>query len=654
LVDPIATELRKVIDALPGLEDPEAITVAQGEDVSKHFDNYTSQINNKAHDAFVAATKEFSARFSRIFPNQAASSFLAIGLRPCADPTCPLSEFAHRPRNRSTDRFGKLYGWMRSKGLIAVNQAYVVNPQGSFWSITAQLDQGKEYEWHEDFPPEALEAAFVNAAKRARKSAVPISYSAAQLARLSREATAHVADVFDSAYAAASQLTSNPNVALQGISDEIGRARLRECVALRGAHDATDAEKCSGYKLTPAIMATCLSGGDCVPAFGDHVILESLTVKAGSTVAYLAENGALPRLKLGQLDQVGKIADKCSKSTNEDPRLCLLKATVGADPKVAKTLDCIQAAKAGGSAALTGCTGLGLPAAEQAQIACFQNHSKDYKALALCAGGPSLPPVAQKFVACAGNAKATSAGFQEAALCLGAASGSREAACLVRYKDDWQDAAMCVAGDHIPPQVQSAVHCAEASSSLSGFGVCMVAKEGSGELQRIAACYAEAQGVPAAVAVCLASKNLTQDQRIVLECAAETNGAIPATAVCAGGKLAMKELMNCQGKNFGEGKCFGEGNEIRKVTKALGLEIGPHSVAADVINVQLRIYDATVTPFLKVGTDLAGDVIQFANANHLIPNPQDPGSIIFPGPIGHEIIKGIGSFCDHNPCPHWW
>jgi hypothetical protein len=649
LVDPIATELRMQIDALPGFEDPEAITVAAGEDVSKHFENYTSQINSKAHEAFVAATTEFAARFGHMFPNYAATSFLAIGLRPCADPTCPLSEFAHKQRNRSTDRFGKLYGWMRSKGLIAVNQAYMVNPQGSFWSVTAQLDKG--YEWHEDFSTEVLQAVLVNAAKRARRAAAPISYSAAQLAGLSREETAHIADVFDSAYAAADQLASNPNAVLQGISDEIGRARLRECVKLRGAFDATDAGKCSGYSLTPTSIATCLSGGDCVPPFGGQVNLDSLTVKTGATIAYLAENASLPRVKLGQLDQVGKLADKCSKSNDGDPRFCLLKATIGVDPKVAKTLECIQAAKAKGPAALPGCAGLGLPAEQQAQIACYQNYSRDYKALALCAGGASLPPAVQKYVSCASNAKATSAGFQEAALCLGAASGSREAACLVRYKDDWQDAALCVGGDHIPPQVQSAVHCAESSDSLTGFGVCMVAKEGSGELQRIAACYAEAQGVPAAVAVCLAAKNLTQDQRIVLECAAETNGAVPATAICAGGKLAMKELMNCQGKNFGEEKCFGEGNEIRKFTKALGFEIGPHSVVADMVNVQLRIYDVAVTPFLKVGTELVTDVIQIANANHLIPDPKDPASFILPGPIGHEIVKGIGSYCDHNWCP---
>src|SRR5262249_54563288 len=127
------------------------------------------------------------------------------------------------------------------------------------------------------------------------------------------------------------------------------------------------------------------------------------------------------------------------------------------------------------------------------------------------------------------------------------------------------------------------------SSNLTGFGVCMVARAGSGEAQRIAACYAETEGVPAAMAVCLAGSNLTQDQRIVLECAAETSGAVPATAVCVGGKMAVKEMINCRGKKFGEDPCFNENNEVRKFAKSVGVDIGPNSVAADIINVQLQM-----------------------------------------------------------------
>jgi hypothetical protein len=69
----------------------------------------------------------------------------------------------------------------------------------------------------------------------------------------------------------------------------------------------------------------------------------------------------------------------------------------------------------------------------------------------------------------------------------------------------------------------------------------------------------------------------------------------------------MKEMMNCQGQKFGQGNCFNENNEFRKLAKRLGAEIGPNSVVADVINVQLRIVNTTTIPALKAGTQLVGD-----------------------------------------------
>jgi hypothetical protein len=172
----------------------------------------------------------------------------------------------------------------------------------------------------------------------------------------------------------------------------------------------------------------------------------------------------------------------------------------------------------------------------------------------------------------------------------------------------------------------------------------MLAAKGTGEAQRIAACYAEAQWVPAAIAVCLASPQLTQDQRIFLECAAQANGSLHATAVCTGGKLAMKELGNCRGKRFGEGDCFNENNELRKLARAFGTDIGPSSVAADVVNLQLRIWDVAATPMLSVGSQIAGDVLKIAQERHLLADITNPKSVLFhvAGPVG-TVIENI---CD--------
>jgi hypothetical protein len=654
LLEPIARDLRNKIDWLPGLEEPGATTPAPDEDVGGHFVKYSAAMENSAHDAFVAASQEFDERFSSRFPAHASDAFLAIGLRPCAEPSCPLGEFAHRRRDRSTDRFGKLYGWMKARGLTATNTVYMLNPQGSFWSVTAKLDRG--YEWHQDFPAPVLQAALVNAANRSRKNGTRLSYSAAELAGVSKEAAAHIADVFDSAYAAAIRLPSKPGDALPGISDELGRTRLLECVRLRGTFDADEAGKCAGYKVTPAVISDCIAGRECTPVFGNQVNLESLTYLPNAKLDNLSQNSALPRINMGTVTQFADTVNKCNDKRSEDRGFCLVESSLSRDSNNAKTLECVRKARRSVGEDLENCAVLGLSEEDQVQVACFHHNPKDYRGLALCASRDVLPASTQKFFACASNvSQRSSTGFAEAATCLGAASGSREAGCLAAHNDAWQDAALCMSGNSIPPQVQSAIHCATTSESLAAFGVCMVANVGNGEAQRIAACYVEGQGVPAAVAVCIAAKDLTQDQRIVLECAAETNGYLPATAICTGGKLAVKEMMYCQGKHFGEDKCFGDGNEIRKFTKAIGVEIGPHSVVADIANLQLRIMDVTETPVLQAGMQGVSAVFTFASNNRLIPNPQDPKTFITvalpPGPLNRSGIDPVGNYCDHNWCP---
>jgi hypothetical protein len=220
---------------------------------------------------------------------------------------------------------------------------------------------------------------------------------------------------------------------------------------------------------------------------------------------------------------------------------------------------------------------------------------------------------------------------------------------LLTHKGNLADAALCIGGDRVPPQVASAVHCAQTSDSITGFGVCMVASEGGGEAQRIAACYAEGNGIPAAVAVCLASQYLTQDQRIVLECAAATNGAPPATATCAVGKYAMKEMINCKGKTFGEGKCFNENGEIRKFFKNVGMDIGPQTVAGQIINYQLQMTQFAMGPVVDAASRALPELMNIATKNGLIPDPSRPGTWITSG-IGGPLGAEANEFCKHNPC----
>ena len=292
IVEPIATKLRTNLDFQPSLEDAAATAVKDDEDRRKHFEDYSAQVDARTNEDFVSASNQFTRSFGASFPKYASTSFLALGLRACAEPTCAMNDFLHKPRNRSTDRFGKLYGWMKSKQITGINQAYILNPQGTYWSMTAKLDAG--YEWHADFPQSLLQTVVVNAAKHARRTKVPLPYSVAEFAALPREAAAHIADVFDSAYAAAVRLPSNPQITLPGISDELGRARLTECVRLRGAFDSGEAGKCAGYSLTPDVIAKCLAGAECAPAFAREVNLDSLTLGTNTSLLYFAQNAACP------------------------------------------------------------------------------------------------------------------------------------------------------------------------------------------------------------------------------------------------------------------------------------------------------------------------------------------------------------------------
>jgi hypothetical protein len=93
----------------------------------------------------------------------------------------------------------------------------------------------------------------------------------------------------------------------------------------------------------------------------------------------------------------------------------------------------------------------------------------------------------------------------------------------------------------------------------------------------------------------------------------------------------MKEMMNCKGKKFGEGNCFNENNDIRKFAKSLGIEIGPQSVAAQVINIQLQITQLTSGPILDAASQALPKLMKLGTDTGLLPDPNHPGTWMFPG-----------------------
>lgn len=658
----VANEARTLSKALDEQESLSVAFLDRTADSKQTFESTLSKLIMAVNSQFVSASNGFEKTLHERIPDFDHKINLAIAMRPCNGLTCTLGTAAFEPENRSFSRFAKLHEWMKYKGMTDVDQLYVLNsssvPMGAslepnalakatYSAIHARLDNG--YEWQKPLSREEMQKAFVRAALLARRTHASMSYDSADLASLSLEAAAHVADVFDSALAAGARLKSDPTIVLSGISDERARTRLRECVRLRGTFEADAAANCAGVKVNNIELAECMSGGNCMPAFGDHINPAVLLVPPGATIAELAIGGELPRINLGSIDQVKALAGACAAQHQDtgNAAFCLVKSSLG--KRASDQLSCLESAahKRGGDAEQ--CAVSLLPVPMQTQIACLRDKSIRGSRLAICMGLQTLPPAARELVDCFENGRAPSSNGFDALTCVHAARGSREAACLMNYRNDWEKAAICLSGRSLPPEVQAGLKCAEQSGgSAMNLGVCIVAEHGSGDTQRVAACYVEGEGQPTAIAVCLAGSRLTEDQRIVFECAAQTNGSLPAIAGCTAGRLVVKELANCRGKHFAEGSCFGENNELRKLAKRLGINIGPNSVAAKVANVQLQIVDFETRPIV----DAIPTITRLYNNLPSIMKPPDyfhptPGDAL--GPAG----KIFEEYCKKNSCPHF-
>ena len=638
----LAGKLRTRIDLLP---DPETSAPAIGGRLrSSNWSAAACDATDYTcvQQALEVVAADFHRQFARRFPKYSAASGLAIGLQPCILPSCSLVEFYRRPANSTFDRFAKVYGWMKHKGIAAVDRAYAIGPHDAIQRIKVRLDKG--YEWMTDLPTPTLQEALGRAVRAARRHHSTISYAAASLAGLSQQSAAHLGDVFDAPYAALSGLPSRPGDFLPGVSDEVARMRIKDCVRFRGQFSPEKVGSCAGYVLTQDQLAKCMTGGHCAPPYGNLVTLEALSIGGQSEIRALAQNATLPRIDLNRLPHWAKSVESCVGARGPGADACLLREGVATDRNASRTLACLHKAHIEDEHAVVDCATTRLPKQVQLQVACVNHYRGNYRAMALCASKGSLPKTAQVFMACEVGGMTGRAVTEK---CLAQAALGPQAACLSRLHrgGDWTGVALCLSGS-ASPQVRGAVKCAEKAHSVSSLGVCMVANEGSGEARRVAACYAEGQGVPSVVAVCLASDHLTQDQRVVLECAAETNGALPATAECAVGKEFLKEMTNCEGGQFAKGKCFGRNNEIRKFCrKFLHTDIGQNSAVAQVLNIPLRLSNATTVPVIKVGINTTDSLAKMAAHDKLYADPNHPLTFLVPAGTWNAekaVVQSIG------------
>ncbi len=649
VMNPVTVTMRTAIDAQP-LIGSQRYDPA---DARTKTDQAIMASVGATNAQFLQASRTLDEKVRPLVPQLTGKVMLGIATMPCDAPTCTLGEIALQPTNRSFARFAKIQEWMRAKSLNGINQPYVLNPgsvksgpitiasagPATFYTSTALLDPG--YAWQKQLPPEIGRIGFANAVEHVRAQHGKLSYMAAYLAALTTELAPHVADAFDAPIAAARGLKSDPTVMLAGVSDEIARTRIRECVRLRGAFDPASASDCAGVKLNGILLAKCMAGQVCMPAFNDKINPGVALLKAGASLESAATAGALPRISLGKIDDLRAIAGKCASQNQSDAAAayCVVKSRLAGG--AASQLACLESARGTGRAGAENCALSLLPADVKAQLECMRANQGDAKKQAYCMGLAALPPVAQKIVMCGATGRDL-ASVDMVACGVSAATGSREAACVVQHHGNWEQAVACVSGNALPPAVQAGVQCAQKSPDPTGFGACMVASQAIGDAQRVAACYVAGHGSPAATAVCLAAPNLTNDQRIALECAAQTNGEVHAFALCTGGRLAAKELANCRGRHFAQGDCFGPNNELRKLANKFGTDIGPNSVAAQVADMQLQIAELQYGPLI----DTIPKVAQLYNSLPDLVKPS-PSTAVF-GPAA-PAAKALCEKVQCNP-----
>lgn len=444
---------------------------------------------------------------------------------------------------------------------------------------------------------------------------------------LSQETAARVIDLIESPIHALEGLPSQAQ-SLALISDEVARTRITECVRLRRvAIDQPSAiAKCSGYNADIEQIRDCLNKQRCLPPISAQALAGVVRIVDRLDLKDLASQTQLPRLGSLEYDAYKIAASVCAKGKSaiavdeayqQAAMDCLL--SQGMSAAELETYKCAKDVVDGVSANLVRCIP-GASAEFQVASECWSKHQNDFQAALWCSGKSSVNPAVsdciQEFVdgGSQGNALST---------CLAAQLGQDPKvaailACTTKYSSDREAAALCMVSPDLPPDLSVVATCGVSATSWESFATC-AAKEKlpdvlGGDAGKIVACGMQSGGSPVGTAVCLADTGLNETQQIALECAASSGGEPITFASCTGGRLALKEFIDCKNVSFAEGRCFGENNEIRRFVRALGLpDIGPNSVVGKAANVHLDVVKFQVR-FAEDAFEFAGDALSAGGA----------------------------------------
>lgn len=563
-------------------------------------------------------------------------------------------------KDRRFDRYAKLRIWAKSnnanatklrqpyrlglgprKGLDRVEPYAMLRPAAHPWPVEVNASKAGE--------------EFVRLAKRRRSKEEVISFAAAEVLQLNVRSLIAVADVVDTPSLvfppplAWIKRHAPSGITLRNISDEFARTRVLECQRLRGAASPAEVQACSGYIVDSKLLAACAAGELCMPeplpaTAGQKLELDLFFIAPRESMRALAAGNAFPRYALGSDAKAMEAIGECYTAEDENVAKtveCINRKT--ASPDGLKTLECLKAASGRSHGDRAVDCALKVMSLEQAtQAKCFSEGNRNAMGLFVCMGGDGMNSQVNNVLRCRGMFESNPS---EKLLreCIGQ-DGALAKRCYNKLdgKDGWLDAALCASdgANGVPKELRTLATCYKGPSKRGSgqIGQCLLgetAKTLGGDGAKFAACAIESNYQSLATAICMAGNNLTRDQRIFLQCVAESGGDPVTSSTCTVGRLAVKELENCKGKEFGKEKCFGPNNDLRKLSAKLGLPIGPNSVVADIVNLQLRVLDfVPASETLDIFTDKVSEVV----AKQL-----DVLETIRKGDVGEALNKHFGN-----------
>ncbi len=626
--------------------------------------NPTSQLNaesarisvavaNKLHPILQIASDRYRLRLKDVLDAAGvnADQFgLALVDTYCSEAEgCSLAGYVDRPHDPGFQRYGKLSAWIRVKP--TPDGAYRLPLPGAPVAAPV-IDSNVRHAVGRPWPRQAGDADtlenFERLVQRRRAQRIDVNYAAVDILGLSPRSMLAVADILDSPSYVAPRLKPD-GTALKRASDELARTRLLECSRLRGILDPAAVGECAGYSVDYPELVSCLNAGYCLPPTGQKAVLDLMLIANRAKLQDLAVLNVFPRIKLGRNEAEFLAAAKACAANGlggTDAANCVLRQQSG--EKERQTLACIDAARRDGTVdakSLSPCIAqfTRRSPALATVSKCVASVKGEARAVTLCTVESQLPESSRQVVACARQAM-TSDGRVDKNVVANCLLGKNERAALacVRKSRDWQQGTLCAAGGLLPKPIAEAMDCLK-SKSTAEAAVCLGGKSVPGEAGRLLRCAAESSFNSMGTALCMAGDNLTADQRILLQCAVTSGGEPVSTATCTAGNLAMKEFNNCKGKKFGEAPCFGPNNDLLRISKQLGVEIGPKSVVADYVNIQLRLLEVPMGVLEKPAAEAMR--IAGTQAGAIVEGHKALLDAIAKGDLGGAVAQHVKNTC---------